>query len=86
MKKNHPEFRENLIKKITHYIQTTEDAGNPEKIAEFVVREFSKPEKPFNREKLAENIRSVMKKVESGEIDWRKYKEDFGHHVAAYMG
>jgi hypothetical protein len=82
MEKNHPEFRANIISKVTEYIKTTENAGDAKKIIKFVTAEFGKNSDAESQQKLATSIEGIIKKVESGEIDWEKYVSDYGHHAS----
>jgi len=84
METTHPESRANLIKKITEYIKTTENAGNTDNIISFVTKEFGKKNDAESQKNLANHIERIIKKVESGEIDWRKYVADYGHYAAKY--
>ncbi len=84
METTHPESRANLIKKITEYIKTTDDAGNSKNIIAFVTKEFGNSDDAESQKKLAVNIENIIKKVESGEIDWKKYVSDYGHHAEKY--
>jgi len=69
-----PEFVKNMVTKVRTYISTTEDSGNPEKIAKFISKEFDVFDGDEEKHKVfQEKINSIVQRVISGEFDWKAY-------------